>query len=377
MSASPPSSPYVLTITGDQLQEQVALSPDRLLFDVIARGNDPVSSISFELKDEDVVGWIDLDPESNAAHVQRLEVEQPFSSWTIHCAAVADCRGHGTYRMQAEASSQQLSLQFHGAPIQYQSGTSRSQQAEVSGQLLFQIPAHWAALQPDRFPALPVQGAFVLDGKPYTLVRANTGVPESVDDRRIAYRLTFRHQDEWIDFSFRQDSALERPSIQMTTDDRLYELQPSAPGDIWAEDDRRIAISAKGLALQSHDGQVRYLDVDLVIPKNRARLTIDEQKAVLAQVNSDLLAEARNGQRIYQLFFLHRDALVALELIEEEAGYFSLRYINAGGEQYRCGDDRSACEGLVVGQGRQSFRLNRVRLGQSIFNGEVFVAGVL
>lgn len=53
---SPHTSPYFITISGNQLQERVDLAPDQLWFDMIAKGNDPISSISFELKSKNITG---------------------------------------------------------------------------------------------------------------------------------------------------------------------------------------------------------------------------------------------------------------------------------------------------------------------------------
>lgn len=366
------STQYTLTILGDKIHKKVAIPPDQLLFDVIARGNDPFSSISFELKNDDISGWVDLNQESNKATLQRLEDEDVLSPWSIYVTSSSDI-GHGTYQIHDQTSQIYLNLQFNNAPILYHP----NQMVTVTGQLQFQIPQHWAAVQPNRFPKVAVQGQFVFDGKPYHLVQTNTVFEAPNDRHRISYTLTFKHQNERLDFSFEQDSAFTPPLIRITANDQLYQLTPSAYNKIWMENNQRIAITAENLTFKSNHGQTKQLNADLMIPKNYANLTINQHPAILIPTNSSIVAEARNEQKSYNLAFFHQNNMVYLELIEEGDGHFSLQYTDSEGERPYCGDSNTPCIGLSTQSSKQRFYLKQVKLGKYTFDGEIFIAGVL
>ncbi|ENX60427.1 MULTISPECIES: hypothetical protein [Acinetobacter] len=371
------TSPYFITISGNQLQEQVDLVPDQLWFDMIAKGNDPISSISFELKNKNITGWIDLNLDSNVAIFQRLDAQQDHVPWSVYTTSTSE-KAIGSYQIDLQTSQQNLNLQFHNTPIRYQLEHSEQQSVQLSGQLQFKVPSHWPVLKSKRFPQLPIQGQFIFDEQPYQLIRMNSAVSQhSVLHDPISYQFSLKHQDQWVDFTFQQDNISSQPLVQITTHDQLYQLKSPAPQNLWHEDDKKIVIRAKNILLQAKSGQTKSLNINLVIPKNYAHLSINHQDAKLIPANSELLAEARNEQKIYQLSFVQQHQLLTLELIEEMQGNFSLKFITEDGEQYFCGNTSTACPGLTIEPSKQTFLFNQVKLGSHLLNGSLFIAGVL
>lgn len=223
------TSPYFITISGNQLQEQVDLVPDQLWFDMIAKGNDPISSISFELKNKNITGWIDLNLDSNVAIFQRLDAQQDHVPWSVYTTSTSE-KAIGSYQIDLQTSQQNLNLQFHNTPIRYQLEHSEQQSVQLSGQLQFKVPSHWPVLKSKRFPQLPIQGQFIFDEQPYQLIRMNSAVSQhSVLHDPISYQFSLKHQDQWVDFTFQQDNISSQPLVQITTHDQLYQLKSPAP----------------------------------------------------------------------------------------------------------------------------------------------------
>lgn len=375
--------PFKISVKANSFEKTEYFDPENMWFDVIAKANHPISNISIQKKNEDVVGWIDLDTTNKTVHFQRLEVND-LDFWQIYPLSQHEHENHSPYQLQTIGNIQRLSMSWQDIPLYFQNTSGNHQDVLMSGNMSFDIPTHWAVFMSERFPKLAVEGQLILNGKSYQLENINS--PSLIDqpydviknNPKTDYLFTFTHQNESLTLGYQQTSARDLQKFHISNQGELYEFDYRAHHkDVWQETPTEISININPVTLKGkHEGQEAKLSIHLKIPKNRVDMTANGHSMLLLGGNSNI-SETRNNERSYELTFaIANNEILILSITQIGKGVYNIHYYDETTEQ-RCGDDTQSCFGLSVASDQKTFQFNQVKVGKYTLNGQLYIAGVL
>ncbi|MFW1772512.1 hypothetical protein [Acinetobacter seifertii] len=389
----------ILTIEAENFTDKVNLNVKEEEYSLIAQGNSPDVTVYFnksEKTDFPIYGELRLLAESNKASFAALAWINKYNNMSVlFCINYEDCSGNTEYSF--DNASRQLNVKFKNNVNQLWKdylgdwGREKALAAKITANLELKIPSNWIAFNKDRFPRKSGVGILELDNQPYKLSDMNSDIVVYKDgnNKRIGSvdKLSFKRIDDNVDIEifkknddnqYNEDIMINVRSYNLKnyeSDFSFYGLIP-ASSISWGDNEKILSINIQNLNLfDKGRTKSRVLDLEYNIPRNTSNILINKEIYPILRQNYGF-AYVVNDQKKYSISLIGQTGAYPLEVIQEFDGHISIETTKEN-EKIVCGDRYKSCSGLSMDNDKKTFRFNNVKLGEDVFNGMIYIPGII
>lgn len=200
-------------------------------------------------------------------------------------------------------------------------------------------------------------------------------------------KLSFKRGDDNVDIEifkknddnqYNEDIMINVRSYNLKnyeSDFSFYGLIP-ASSISWGDDGKILSINIQNLNLfDKGRTKSRVLDLEYNIPRNTSNILINKEIYPILRQNYGF-AYVVNDQKKYSISLIGQTGAYPLEVIQEFNGHISIE-TKKENEKIVCGDRYKSCSGLSMDNDKKTFRFNNVKLGEDVFNGMIYIPGII
>lgn len=395
-SSEEPEAPVnILRVKGGTIDKTIVIDPEKLDYTFLAEGNQPISLMMFQPKINQSVetvfigaGWL-----LNSQYAFfSLILPEKNSSTGYKVACNKDCEHSTRYFLSREYGKDILTFDINQQAVYSKLPVPMVDvplladiPVQFAGRLRFSFPQGWPVFQRQRFPVVEA-GKLSFDNQSYRLdhvsqtemahqdgIRTTIQRIRLIEDKRENL-LSLKSLDLSITTQVRAGHT-GQAIVRVLSGSKHYSASFSLPQRFWLENDERIVLNINNLILKddSNPGESRVLLANINIPKITGQIMWNSQP-LTPRDNAPTSASADNDRKFYQVALGQNGSGITLKIIHELKGHVSL---SAGWNPDKsCGDRQQVCAGLSVDADQKTYRFNRVKLGDDVLNGTLYIPGV-
>lgn len=378
----------LLTVKGEQFEKQVAITQDLYDISVHATANEPIDSVTFTHKPNqyDWSGGINL--EDKQARLYYLALDNKGVD-RLACYSGLECFKNSSYQLLPNDQGLLLNINFNQASNELRQGKSLNRKSvNVSGNLAFNIPAHWPVANFQRFPVFSASGELIWDGQSFAVYKVDTKHAVSVNQTTYDYTLYLKGQSRKITVGVYIDRTERLIEVSVKDEGKDYIFSnlddESDYTTYWSEDDQNLTLKFKKIKLDGYqNNKVLVLNGYLEVPKARFDITVDGESIANRHPATEEVG-VYNTTKYYTISLDNDDvdedgnngrSTNALTLYKELNGHVWLNYFDENGG-YMCGSKTQGCTGLSLANDQKTWRFNNVNIGGARVNGTYYFPGV-
>lgn len=389
----------ILTIEAENFTDKVNLNVKEEEYSLIAQGNSPDVTLYFNKPDKmdlPIYGELQLLAESNKARFASLAWINKYNDMSLlFCINYEDCSDNTEYSFDND--SRQLNVRFKNNFNKLWKNylvdwiEKKDLTAKITGNLELKIPSNWVGFNKDRFPKKSGMGILELDNQVYKLSDMNSDIIIYKDGNNkyigSVDELVFKKDDDIVNIEVFKESNNNHYSKDIQLKVRNYSLTNYEPGFSfyglvpassisWRDNEKILSINIQNLNLFDKErNKFRVLDLEYNIPRNTSNILINNEIYPILRQNYGF-AYVVNDQKKYSISLIGQTGAYPLEVIQEFNGHISIE-TKKENEKIVCGDRYKSCSGLSMDNDKKTFRFNNVKLGEDVFNGMIYISGII